>query len=110
MSFDTASIAPSAPSTPGDAPAPTVRRTDRAVDVVAALCLTGGVALFAIGRRSLTSIADGTYPAPIGESWVARADFHAAQTHWGTVLIGVGVAVALISALRHALHRRGHRR
>ncbi len=79
------------------------------MDAVAALCLVGGVALFAVGRRSLTSIADGTYPAPIGESWVARADFHDAQMHWGTILIGIGVGVALLSALRHWMHKRTSR-
>ena len=104
MPVDTAATASSSPAA---APAaPQVRRTDRLVDAVAALCLTAGVALFAVGRRSLTSIADGTYPAPIGESWVARADFHAAQTHWGTILIGGGVGVALLSALRHWMHGR----
>lgn len=80
------------------------------VDAAAALCLTAGVALFAVGRRSLSSIADGTYPPPLGESWVARADFHAAQTRWGMILTGIGVGVAFISALRHWAHRRTARR
>ncbi len=86
--------------------APSVRRQDRAVDAAAALCLTAGVAVFAMGRRALSSIADGTYPAPLGESWVARADFHAAQIRWGMILIGVGVGVARVSAIRHAQHPR----
>jgi hypothetical protein len=108
MTADNSAQAPSSPF-PVAAP-PVVRRTDRVVDAASALCLTAGVALFAVGRRSLTAIADGTYPAPLGESWVARADFHAAQTHWGRILIGIGVGVALISALRHWAHRRATRR
>ncbi|MEP7382575.1 MAG: hypothetical protein ABI910_12865 [Gemmatimonadota bacterium] len=88
----------------------TVRRQDRAVDAAAAICLAVGVALFAMGRRALSSLADGTYPAPLGESWVARADLHAAQTRWGIILIAVGVSVALVSAIRHAVHRRTRER
>ena len=87
-----------------------MRRQDRAIDAAAALFLAGGVALFALGRRALSAIADGTYPAPLGESWVARADFHAAQTQWGSVLIAIGVGVAVVSALRHLRHRRARSR
>jgi len=91
------------PSLPAAAP---VRRADRAFDAVAALCLAGGVALFVLGRRALASLAAGTYPAPVGETWVARADLHAAQTQWGGGLVVIGVALALVSAMRHVIHRR----
>lgn len=77
--------------------------------MVAALLLTGGIALFAIGRRALMAIAEGTYAAPRGASWVQRADLHAAQTQWGGWLIVAGVAVALVSAGRHAWHARARR-
>lgn len=90
--------------------APAVRRHDRIVDVIAALLLTAGVALFAMGRQALTSLANGSYPAPLGETWVARADFHSAQTHWGALLIAAGLAVGVIAAMRHALHRQAQRR
>lgn len=96
-------------SPPISAPA-SVRRTDRFVDAAAALFLASGVLLFVLGRRALTSLADGTYPAPVGETWVARADLHAAQTQWGGGLVVVGVALALVSALRHVLHHRAARR
>lgn len=87
-----------------------VRRTDRIVDVVAALLLATGVALFAMGRQALGALAAGTYPAPLGETWVARADFHAAQTQWGALLIVAGLAVGAIGALRHLQHRQMQRR
>lgn len=83
-----------------------VRLQDRVVDAISALLLSGGVSLFFAGREALNSIANGTYAAPKGESWVQRADFHAAQTQWGMWLIAAGVTVALISAVRHAWHRR----
>ncbi|HMN08967.1 MAG TPA: hypothetical protein PKC83_09305 [Gemmatimonadaceae bacterium] len=98
-----------APLTPPPSRETGVRPRDRAVDAVAALLLAGGVALFFLGRQALTSIADGTYAAPMGETWVQRADFHAAQTRWGGWLIAAGVAVALVSAGRHAWHRRARR-
>lgn len=88
------------------APRPVVRRQDRLLDLTAALLLGSGVILFALGRRSLTAIADGKYIVQDGVSWIARADIHAAQTRWGLWLIAAGIAVALISALRLTLHRR----
>lgn len=89
---------------------PAVRRSDRIVDIVAALLLTVGGALFAMGRQALTALAEGRYPAPIGETWVARTDFHAAQTQWGALLIAAGLAVGAIAAMRHLLHRQAQRR
>lgn len=93
------------PETPS-ARAAHVRAQDRWFDAAAALLLTGGVALFALGRKALTAMANGSYPAPLGETWVARADYHNAQTQWGIWLTVAGVAVALVSAARHVAHRR----
>jgi hypothetical protein len=78
-----------------------VRRHDRLIDALAVLLLGAGVMLFGIGRHALSALGNGTYQAPRGVSWVSRADFHAAQTHWGLWLVASGVAVALIAAFRH---------
>jgi len=83
-----------------------VRYADRIVDAIAALLLLAGVSLFAVGRQALTAIADGSYAAPEGTTWVARADLHTAQTQWGMGLIAAGVAVAVVAALRHLRHRQ----
>lgn len=94
-----------------DTPTPSpVRRQDRVVDIIAAFLLTAGVALFAMGRQALGALAEGRYPAPMGETWVARTDFHAAQTQWGALLVAAGLAVGVISAMRHLMHRQAQRR
>ncbi|MEO6444448.1 MAG: hypothetical protein ABIZ91_07230 [Gemmatimonadaceae bacterium] len=85
---------------------PSVPLQDRAYDCVAALLLGVGVLLFGVGRHALGSIADGSYAAPTGASWVAVADQHTLQTTWGLWLVGAGVLVAIISAGRHAARRR----
>jgi hypothetical protein len=90
-------------------PHPAVRRKDRLWDISAAALLVGGMILFVIGRQALNALSEGSYPAPNGESWVSRADLHAAQTRWGIWLVLSGVAVGLLSAVRHALHRRSLR-
>jgi hypothetical protein len=87
-------------------PRPAVRSEDRLWDLCAATLVGGGVVLFAVGRQALSAMAEGRYIVEKGGSWIARADLHAAQTRWGVWLIGAGVLVALISAVRHALHRR----
>lgn len=86
-----------------------VRPQDRLWDLSAAGFVVGGMILFAFGRRALNSLADGTYPPPKGESWVARADLHTAQTRWGIWLIVAGVVLASISALRHTVYKRATR-
>jgi len=83
-----------------------MRMQDHVFDGVAMLLLTGGTALFALGRSALASLANGTYPAPIGESWVARAEFHDNQTKLGMWLIAAGLTVSLVSAARYAFRRR----
>jgi len=99
--LQTASTEPTA-----TAAAATVRFQDRVVDGVAALLLVGGVSLFFLGRSALQSLAAGTYPAPLGETWVARTEFHDNQTKLGIWLIAAGATIALIGAARHVLHRR----
>ena len=76
------------------------------MDALAAVLLLAGIVLFAVGRRALTSLANGTYHVPTGVTWVSRADHHAGQTHWGLALVAAGGAVALFGAWRHARHRR----
>ncbi|MCC6928940.1 MAG: hypothetical protein IT359_08140 [Gemmatimonadaceae bacterium] len=102
--------APTAPTDSADliasAPPASVRFTDRVVDGVAALLLVGGVSLFFLGRSALQSLAAGTYPAPLGETWVARTEFHDSQTRLGIWLIAAGAAIALVGAVRHFLHSR----
>lgn len=109
LSSASATPVPSVPTAPqSDAPrtAPAVRYQDRVIDGASALLLVGGVSLFALGRSALMQLAAGTYPAPLGETWVQRTDFHANQTRLGGWLVMAGVAVALVSAARHFLHRR----
>lgn len=112
MSLSSATPAPSIPSAPEPTTpsvrlqSPAVRYQDRVIDGAAALLLVGGVSLFALGRSALMQLAAGTYPAPLGETWVQRTDFHANQTRLGGWLVMAGVAVALVSAARHFLHRR----
>jgi len=102
------STTPAVPPAPDRATSPNavVRFEDRLFDAASALLLVGGVALFFVGRSALTSLSNGTYPPPLGETWVARTDFHANQTKLGGWLIMAGVAIALVSAARHVLHRR----
>ena len=76
------------------------------MDSVAALLVGVGVLLFAVGRQALGAIANGTYRAPTGASWVAVTDLHTTQTTWGTWLVCAGLAVALFSGVRHMRHRR----
>jgi uncharacterized membrane protein YedE/YeeE len=91
------------PPLPG---APLPRWHDRLVDVVAALLLSAGIILFAVGRRALVALANGTYHVPTGVTWVSRADYHAEQTRWGLALVAAGGAAALFAAWRHVRHRR----
>jgi hypothetical protein len=83
-----------------------VRAADRVWDFVALGLLVAGVLLFAVGRASLGSLAAETYDAPVGVSWLSRAEHHDAQTRWGGWLIGAGLLVGTAAAGRHALARR----
>jgi hypothetical protein len=85
------------PSTPQRA----VRRSDRMWDVVAVLLAAGGVVLFAIARRALNALGEGTYDVPAGISAVSRVDFHAAQSRFAIWLVAVGVLFGVVAAIRH---------
>jgi hypothetical protein len=99
MSLDTPSVRRS--------PQPAVRLQDRLFDIAALALLAGGVLLFAIGRQSLTRLADARYEAPpAGVSWVSRTDLHVSQTRWGAWLAGAGLILSVAAALRHGSRRR----
>ncbi len=84
-----------------------VRPQDRLIDILAVITLLGGVALFAIGRTSLTSLANDTYPAPPkGVSWVSVAEKHDSQTRWGVGLALAGLVLSTGAAMKHASARR----
>jgi hypothetical protein len=89
-------------------PAVPLRKIDRLWDLLALLLLLTGVTSFGVGRFGLSSLGSGTHAAPDqGMTWVVLAERHDAQARWGLWLVGIGVAIALLSALMHALrHRR----
>jgi hypothetical protein len=78
---------------------------DRIIDATALLVLLGGIGLFAFARSALTGIAEGTHAIPQGISAVAVTDFHVAQTKIGMFLIGAGVAVGIVAAVRHRVRQ-----
>jgi hypothetical protein len=78
---------------------------DRFVDAIALLMVLGGVAMFAFARTALTGIGNGTRVAPPGTSAVALADFHVAQSKMGLWVVGVGVLVGVVAAVRHRLNQ-----
>ena len=80
-------------------PAPS--STDRMIDVVALLMVLGGIALFAFARQALTGIGAGTRDMPSGISAVTVTDFHVAQSRLGLWIIGLGVLVGIVAAVRH---------
>ena len=84
-----------------------VHAADRLWDALAMLLIIAGTTLFLLARNGLTSIANGTHTLPTGvRSYVQRADYFSAQSSLGLALVGVGVAVGLAAAIRHALRRR----
>jgi hypothetical protein len=84
-------------------PAPT--SADRIIDAAALVMVLGGIGLFAFARYALTGIGDGTRKMPQGISAVTVADFHVAQSTMGLWIVGVGVLVGCVAALRHKLRR-----
>lgn len=84
---------------------PAPRPADRVTDAVALLLVLGGIGLFAWARYALTEIASGTRAIPKGVSAVAVTDFHVAQSTMGLWIVGIGVAVGVVAALRHRLRR-----
>ena len=84
-----------------------VHAADRLWDALAMLLILSGTTLFLMARSGLTSIANGQHELPPGvTSYVQRADYFSAQSSLGLVLIGVGVAIGLGAAIRHAMRRR----
>ena len=76
---------------------------DRFIDAIALLMVLGGTAMFFFARSALTGIGEGTRLAPPGTSAVAYADFQVAQSKLGIWVIGVGVLVGIVAAVRHKL-------
>ena len=64
----------------------------------------GGITLFAIARQALNGIGAGTRDMPQGVSAVTVTDFYVAQSKMGIWVIGVGVAVGVVAAVRHWLN------
>ena len=76
---------------------------NRIIDAAALFLVVGGVALFALARKALTEIGDGTRVMPKGISAVAVADFHVAQSKMGLFIISLGVLTGIVAAVRHKL-------
>jgi X-X-X-Leu-X-X-Gly heptad repeat protein len=84
-----------------------VHSADRLWDALAMLMIVAGTTLFLLARNGLASLANGTQTLPAGvTSYVQRADYFSAQSSLGLLMIGAGVAVGLVAAIRHALRRR----
>ena len=89
---------------------PGVNAAERLWDALAMLLIIAGTTLFLMARNGLASIANGTHQLPMGmRSFVQRADYFSAQSSLGLTLVGIGVAVGLAAAVRHALRRRARR-
>ena len=74
---------------------------DRMIDATALLMVLGGIVLFAFARQTLRAIGAGTHDMPAGLSAVAVTDFHVAQSRLGLWIVGLGVLVGLVAAVRH---------
>lgn len=84
-----------------------VRPRDRFLDIVAAVCIVAGVALFLFARRTLTHIATGglTLPSGGGLTHVAYTDSVVLRMRIGLWLVVVGVILAVASAISHRFRR-----
>jgi hypothetical protein len=86
--------------------AETVRPRDRFLDVLAAVCIISGVALFLFARRTLTHIATGGLTLPGGGlTHVAYTDSVALRARVGLWLVVVGATLAVASAISHRFRR-----
>lgn len=74
---------------------------DRLIDATSLLMVLGGIALFAFARQTLRAIGAGTHELPEGLSAVTVTDFHVAQSRLGLFVVGLGVAVGIVAAVRH---------
>ena len=84
----------------------TPNSADRIIDAAALLMVVGGISLFGFARSALTGIGDGTRATPQGMSAVTVAEFHVAQSTMGLWIVGIGVVVGCVAALRHKLRNR----
>jgi hypothetical protein len=78
---------------------------DRVLDAAALLMVLGGITLFAFARNALTGIGSGTRAMPEGISAVTVTDFHVAQSKMGLWVVGFGVMVGIVAAVRHRLRK-----
>ena len=86
--------------------AETVRPRDRFLDVLAAVCIISGVALFLFARRTLTHIGSGGLTLPGNSlSHVAYTDSVVLRTRFGLWLVVVGAILAVASAISHRFRR-----
>ena len=76
---------------------------DRFVDAIAVFTVLAGLTRFAFARHALTSIGNGTRVASPGTSNVALADLHVAQSKLGLWIVGVGILIGVVAAVRHRL-------
>lgn len=80
--------------------------SDRVIDGAALFLLLGGIGLFALARSALTGIGSETRAMPAGIPAVTVTDFHVAQSKMGLLLVGLGVLVGIVAAVRHILRSR----
>ena len=92
---------------PASAPHPrTVHATDRAWDLAALALIAAGAGLFAVARGALHSLAAGSYVPRGGTTFVASTDHHVTQSTMAVAIIGAGVLVGIIAAVRHGVRKR----
>jgi uncharacterized membrane protein YidH (DUF202 family) len=63
--------------------------------------MLGGIVLFAFARQTLRAIGAGTHEMPKGLSAVTVTDFHVAQSRLALFIVGLGVLVGVVAAVRH---------
>lgn len=80
---------------------------NRIIDATALLMVLGGMGLFAFARSALTGIGNGTRTMPEGVSAVTVTDFYVAQSKMAVWVIGVGVVVGVVAAVRHLRSKHG---
>ena len=79
---------------------------DRLIDATSLLMVLGGIVLFAFARQTLRAIGAGTHEMPKGLSAVTVTDFHVAQSRLALFIVGLGVLVGVVAAVRHFLAAR----
>jgi hypothetical protein len=77
------------------------------LDLTALGLLIVGVGLFAHGREVLLALGNRTYAVPTGTTWLSVAERYDAQTQWGLWIAAAGLAIGVLSAVKHLVrHRR----